>query len=337
MKYLIFSAALGGVLVTASAGHAVTVTALSFTTSESVFSVSGGSSPDGIEARATDFEFLTVGTDATLDDPAAVVAADTNFTQVGNAGPISPVPFIAERQFRLNRTDPTQFADAQYDYESQLTQDGGADVVFFSPGRQEVDRSGLAQLRLEDPLVSANALSSFGTRRTIEFENISNESITFDVGGSLNMSLLARAAGDTAIARTSAVISVLTEGLAADQITFLDTGGVGESINLIGTGASSGGGLSETSDGVVGTILSASATALGADGFAEASYNMSQLYRLRLTFDPGQIATIDLTYAQTNFVEYTTTTPPAVPLPAGAVLLGSAFAMFGLRRRLWPA
>lgn len=330
MKNFTFTASVICLLSAGQFANAATIDAVSYVTVDHRFNINGGTSPDGVSAHVSGPTFLSDIAESQIDDLTAGVVIDETNVQVGLADPDDPIPFVYNQQHRRNRPDPTQFADAQKNIRDLTIRDTGADVTYFAIGSQHINRDGLAQLRLQDPLVAASAVSSYGASRTLTLENTNDHEVSFGINGAIDASLLSRFSGDGGLARTSTTVSMLFSGLSYDQLEFFDTGSTPARTNLTGDGASLAEGLFTTDDGTLGIIFTAGATAIGDGGFTEADLDVSHLYRLFMTLEAGQSTEIEIAYRQSNFVDYTPLAP--VPLPAGGLLLAASLSVLGLRK-----
>ncbi|MEO0424214.1 MAG: hypothetical protein AAF184_17885 [Pseudomonadota bacterium] len=312
------------------AASAASVEVVSFTDVSHRITVNGGAVPDGITSQTGGPTFDPLGISGSIDDPEAVLAVDDEFVQIGCSSCEPPIPFLSQRQLRTNRTDPTEFSDAQWDISITSVQDQGSDVVFFALGEDEVDRSGLAQVRITSTPVAAEAYSAYGIARTTTFENTTGRELSFDVSGELDGYVLSRVAGEDGIARTSATLSVLFSGLSSDQLTYDDGRGPVISSDEIGEGATVTYGIFDTDDGILGLQFTVGATATDDGGFAEASFDVFLSYIFGLTLDAGQSVDMTFGWTQVNDAQFH---PSAVPIPAGALLFASGLIPLIARRR----
>ncbi|MEM9387978.1 MAG: hypothetical protein AAGA68_23185 [Pseudomonadota bacterium] len=319
------------ILATAiDAASAASVEVVSFTTMSHQFTVSDGAVPDGVTSQTSGPIFDPFGISSTIDDPEAIVAVDTDDVQIGCASCDPPVPFLSRRQLRTNRVDPTEFSDAQYDISVLALQDQGSDVTFFAMGDVDVDRSGLAQVRITSTPVAAEAYSAYGIARTTTFENTTGRDISFDVTGELDGFVLSRVGGSDGAARTSATFSILFSGLSSEHLSYDDFAGPVISSSEVGAGATVTYGIFDTDDGILGLQFTVGATATDDDGFAEASFDVFLSYIFGLTLGAGQGVDMTFAWTQVNDAQFH---PSPIPTPAGAILFASGLIPLIMRIR----
>lgn len=327
MRYLVPLA----VAFWSSGAAAAPIDALSFLQVEYGYVVNGGAgAPAGIVAR-TQGPVMGRAADSGIDDAGAVVAIDDLNVTIGCSSCDPPVPFVETRRHRVNRADPTEFADAQYGIEATSIQDPAA--TSFAIGEREEVRSGLAQARITSSPVAAFADSAYSLGRTTSFENESGQTIAFNIQGYFDADLLARYSGDDGFARTSTTFDLLFDGVSADALVYLPLDTYILDIDEAAAGAEVSESLVANQPGTIGLSFSAAASALGDGGFTEATVTAMHAFLFRLTLAPGETAFMTASLGQTNAVEYTPSTAP-VPLPASGVLFAGALACvaMGCRR-----
>jgi hypothetical protein len=317
--------------------HAAPIDAVSYLQMDYEFSVlsnSGyGASPEGITSRVSAPDF-SASINSQIDDPSAVTAIDQNNVQIGCASCEPAIPFTSERRLRTNRTDPTEFADAQWNVENTIVQDQGADVTALAIGSEETDRNGLAQLRVTSSPAAAQADSSYGISRVTTFENTTDESLNFFLVGELGGDLLSRYSGDDGFARASSTQSILFSGVTDDNLSLFQFDSDTSNVTETGAGASVTSGVFGQDDGIMGLLFTASATAVGDGGFTEAMFSMWHWFIFSLTLEPGQIVEMETAFFQSNYVEYTPSDVSQVPLPASFVFLISGVALLVGRKAI---
>ncbi|MEO1112854.1 MAG: hypothetical protein AAFY05_11010 [Pseudomonadota bacterium] len=315
--------------------RATPVQALSFLQMESDFLIVGnlpfaGQSPDGVTNSVGGPDF-SISINSQINAPDAVTAIDETSTQVGCAGCEPPIPFVSNRQLRTNRSDPTEFADAQWNVESSILQDQGADVTAFAIGRQTIDRDGLAQLRIASSPAPAEAESTFGISRVTTLENTAGEDVVVPIRAEVGGDLLSRYSGDDGLARTSATQSILFSGVSDGNLTTVTTA-ASDNTTETGDGATVTSGIFDSGDGITGFLFTASATAIGDGGFNEAAFSFFHQVIFLLTIEAGQSIEVETAFSQANYVEFAPTPVSTVPLPAGAFLLLSGIALLAGRK-----
>lgn len=335
MKVFAASALAALAIGLASPAQATPVQALSFLQMEYDFVIMGnlpfdGQSPDGITSSVGGPDFST-SINSQINAPDAVTAIDQTTTQIGCSGCEPEIPFVSNRQLRTNRADPTEFADAQWNVESTIFQDQGADVTAFAIGRQAIDRDGLAQLRITSSPAPAEAESTFGISRLTTFENTTDAEIVIPIRAEIGGDLLARYSGDDGLARTSATQSIIFSGLSDGNLTTVTTADTEETTET-GAGTTVTGDVFNSGDGIAGLLFSASTTAIGDGGFNEAMYSFFHRVIFLVTIEAGQSIGMETAYSQANYVEHTPATISEVPLPAGVFLLCSGVALLAGRK-----
>lgn len=289
-----------------------------------------GASPAGMSV-STGGPAFNISIGSQIEDPGAVTAIDQNTVQVGCASCEPLVPFVSTRRLRVNRADPTEFADAQANIENTISQDQGADVTSFAIGQQQTDRDGLAQLRITSSPAAAEAGSTYGISRVTTYENTSDAQLALQFVTEIDVDLLARYSGEDGFARASTTQSVLFSGVSDGNLTTVVTEDTSQ-VTEIGDGASVTADTFHSGSGIMGLLFSASATALGDGGFTEASFSLFHRVVFLLFIDPGQAVQMETAFSQANFVEYAPGPVSEIPLPAGALLLCSGLALLTGRR-----
>jgi len=313
----------------ATTSHAVPISALSYLQVDHGFVVDGGETPVGISAKMGG-PTIPHGVNSAIDDPLATNSTDSDTTVGCACDP--PIPYETFSLDRTNRTDPTEFAQARYDVERLFLQDGNA--TFFAVGEIDTSRSGLAQARITSGPVAASAFSEYGTERIQTFENISGQTLSFNIRGSFAASLIARYSGADGFARTTTSIDLMFSGLDASDLIYLPLQTYAPDIEDAASGASVTEGLFVNAGGALGMSFTGSTTAVGDGGFTEATLDADFEYFFRLTLDPGQTVSMRIGFSQTNAVDYTPVALSAVPVPAPALLLLTGLgSLIGLRRR----
>ena len=274
----------------------------------------------------------STGADAQIDDPAAVSAISESDFQLGTiANP--PTPFVSSARERVNRPDPTEFADAQR--RTEVTRPLPDPVLFgdeFFSNFHEFDQTGLAQLRIGEPLVQASASSLFDSSATTTFENLTDEIIDMILVVQLDFDLTGRFDGDEGSARAE-VTRAFEFSDTVDGAVVVDQGGGPNTLVETGAGANASSDLSSF-PGNGGALFTASAIAQGDGGFTEARFTGSRNFTV--LFEIPAFGTVSMTerYAQLNTVGFRDDVTP-VPLPAGLPMLLAglfAFGWLGVRR-----
>lgn len=324
MKYAISAA----VALWGSAALALPIDAVSYLQARHSYTIVGSGAPDFLDVR-TSGPTQTRTRDSSIDDPLAVLAIDDIATQVG-AAVDPPVPYVQTARHRTNRTDPTEFADAQYGLSYTVTQDAGG--AFFGFGSEAVERTGLAQARIVSDPVAASAQSGASERRRSEIVNESDREETFAIRGAFEFDLLSSYNGEDGLARTSTAIELLFDGVEPDALTFLALEAYAPDIGENAPGATVTESLILDEAGTPGLRFTGSTTAIGDGGFTEATLGAGFRYLLLVTLGAGETAYLDFGYSQANYVEYKPALA-AVPLPATLPLFGGALALFGFAAR----
>ncbi|MFV0475592.1 MAG: serine hydrolase domain-containing protein, partial [Pikeienuella sp.] len=325
MKYLVtLSIALWG-----SAARALPIDAVSYLQARHSYAILGGGAPDSLSLRT--FGPNPVRTrDSGIDDAAATLAVDDVATQIGCVGCEPDAPFAETARHRTNRVDPTEFANARYDISQLASQDAGSSFLAF--GSETVERSGLAQTRITSDPVGSFARSGYSDGRRTEIVNEADEEETLVISGAFEFSLLASYNGEDGLARTSAAIDLLFDGVGAEDVSFAVLEAYTPDIEAAAPGATVTESLILNEPGTTGFRFTGSTTAIGDGGFTEATLDVGFRYLLFVTLGAGETAFMDFGFAQANYVEYTPTVA-AVPLPAGLPLFGGALALLGLAAR----
>lgn len=315
--------------------QAAPVQALSFLQMEYDFVIVGdlpfaGQSPDGVTNSVSGPDF-SLSIDSQINAPDAITAIDETSTQIGCSSCEPAVPFVSNRRLRTNRSDPTEFADAQWNVESGILQDQGSDVTSFAIGRQSIDRDGLAQLRITSSPAPAEAESTFGISRVSTLENTTGEDVVVPIRAEVGGDLLSRYSGDDGLARTSATQSIVFSGVSDGNLTTVTTAASDDTTET-GGGATVTSGVFDSGDGIAGFLFTASATAIGDGGFNEAAFSFFHQVIFLLTIEAGQSIEVETAFSQANYVEYAPGSISTVPLPAGGLLLFSGIALLAGRR-----
>ena len=318
----------------ASASSATSVDAISFLSVQHGFTVQNGFSPDGI-TNVTSGPAISSERASMIDAVDATTDVDINDVTVGCSACSEPTPFTRFSRFRSTRTDPTEFAESQFDISALSDQDDGSDVSNFAIATRDVSRTGLAQARITSSPAAASAQSAFALSRTTTFENITNERIAFFIGGYFDAFLLSRYTGNDGFARTTTPLALTISGIGQSNLTYFSPSEYQENVSEIGTNATATEGFSSLGDGVLGMQFTSAATALGGAGLSEAAVSAEHDFLIILALDPGQSADMFFGFSQRNEVGFTpVANPPAVPLPASAWLLMLGLGgLAGLRHR----
>ncbi len=265
---------------------AATIDGVSFLPVQHGFTVKGDTVPVGITSR-TFGSSVSVDRETLIHADDAVLAADTSDVTVRYASCASPTPSTHIGQHRINRADPTEFADAQFDNGSGSVQDGGSDGTFFAIGERDLTQSGLARARVTSSPAPATALSGCSMARTTIFENITGTETVFLIGGYFDAFLLSRCKGGDGLARTTTSVNILFSNADPVSFNYATVVPVAESLPEIGDGASVTAGLFTTVDGIEGLKFTANATAMSGSGMAEASVSAEHEFLAPLRLAQG--------------------------------------------------
>lgn len=313
--------------------YAAPVDAVSFLTLEHAITVSNGALPEGVMATSSGPDVRIDNPQSDISAPDAMVVRDTSDAVIGCSSCTPPRPFSTSAQYRVNRADPTEFAEASYDVVIGAVQNAGPSVQGSVIGQQSVQQSGLAQIRNGSSPAAAQAQSGYAVSRVLTFENISGVNQSFTIGGYFNAYLLSRYTGDNGYARTSAAVEILFSGIPGSSLSYLPVSPYTPTADEVG-GASTSQGLFTAADGTPGLQFSATATATGNGGFTEANLNAAHEYQLTVALAPGETAQMEFGFTQANAVYHAPATPPApVPLPASGLMFAGALGVLAALRR----
>ncbi len=324
-----------------AAAHAAPVDAVAWMRVDHGYEIVGGGVPSGVEHRSVRLGTVS-GVGVAIDDPIAVLL-DQGDTTAGCAVCLPPVPDTESRIRRQSRADPTEFALARTDRRYLETLDPNALGVFgFAVARSEESHEALAQVRIGDPPVAASADATLRTGYRNDFLNTNSAPVTFLLAGWFDVELIARSngAGGDASATTRlrwnfAGVDDTTLIYAPDPASpwrvegaEIGAGALSEADLLTGD-TSAGPGFSTS-----GVAFTAAVSAIGADGFTEATLSSSHDFLLRLTLPPGQAVQMVVTAEQVAAADFA---PAPVPVPASLPLLAGGLAALAFARRRRPS
>ncbi len=280
-----------------AAAQAAPVDALAWIRVDHGYTILGGGVPSGVEHRTV---IIGTGSDvaAVIDDPEATVVQDETNASPGCIVCLPPIPDTESRVLRENRTDPTQFALARTDRRYLETLDPFALGFFgFAVTQSEESQEALAQVRIGDPPVAAAADAMLRTGYRNDFLNTNSTPVTFLLAGWFDVELIARSNGARGDASATTRLRWNFAGVNDTTLIYapdpaspwifeeqeIGSGALSQVDLLIGD-TSAGPGFS--TDGVAFT---AAVSAMGGDGFTEATLSSSHDFLLRLTLPPGQV------------------------------------------------
>lgn len=294
--------------------------------------VNGGSVPDGIEVTSVPLS-LIIETDAIteIDDPDAAETTLNDFV-VGNPFSDPVIPVQSNRQSRTTVPGSTDSSTAIVDYTIEV--EDFSDATSFDVVRRDIDQTGFARVGINDAPVQASALASHDGARDYRFDNVSNQTISFDLTGMFTADLSARFLGDDGFALSSASFDILFEVRTGSSVTFTPGAPYLTTIMDGDPGTSVSEQYLTNSGGITGVSFNASVEANGTGGSTQASYLGSGAYTFGITLDPNASLVMQTSFSQLNSIVFEPAPDvPPVPLPAGLPLLLSGMIGLGLLRR----
>ena len=331
MKHILFCTSTAMVF-SASAALAAPINAESELSASHGWLLNGGSVPDGIEVTSVPLS-LIIETDAIteFDDPTATETTLSDFV-IGNSFSDPVIPVQSTRQSRTTVPDSTDSSTAIVDYSIEIEDDPNNNT--FDAIRQDIDQTGFARIGINDAPVQASALASHNGGRDYRFENVSDQTISFDLTGMFTADLSASFLGDDGFALSSASFGVLFEVGTGSSVTFTPGAPYLTTIMDSDPGTSVSEQYLTNSGGITGVSFNASVEANSTGGATQASFLGSSAFVFGITLDPNASLLLETSFSQLNtiVVEPAADVPP-VPLPAGLPLLVSGLVGFGLLRR----
>ncbi|MEP3847119.1 MAG: VPLPA-CTERM sorting domain-containing protein [Paracoccaceae bacterium] len=331
MKHILFCTSTAMVF-SASAALAAPINAESQLNVFHRWLVNGGNIPTGIEV-VTVPNSLVIESEATtdIDDPTATETVLNNFV-VGNPFADPVIPVQSNQQSRTTVTGSTDSAMAIVDYSIELEDDPADDV--FELVRRDIDQTGFARIGLSDSAVASSAVSSHDGARDYRFDNVSDQTISFDLTGMFSADLSADFTGDDGFALSSASFDILFDVRTGASVTYSPAALYLTTIMDSDPGTSVSEQYLANSGGITGVSFEARVEANGTGGATQASYLGFSAYVFGITLDPNASLVMETSFSQLNsiVVEPAADVPP-VPLPAGLPLLLSGLAGLGLLRR----
>jgi hypothetical protein len=296
------------------------------------YTVNSGSVPTGLRINNL-FGSLILESSATsnVDDPGA---STTNipFVQVGNPFSDPATPYIAQRIDSTTINAGTEGSQSSYDLTLTAVDDPDANPADTSIVDRTVDTTGSARASITTAPVSADALSSYDVERGYTFENESDESIAFNIVGTVTASFLASYDGLDGFARASGSLFLEFQDLVGTEINYLPIAPYLRSIEDDAPGAFVSESLVTSNGAFNGFNFTAGASAIGDGGDTDASFDATFRYLFQVQMDAGASFNLITGNNQVNGVEYTPVIAP-VPVPASLPILGTALLAFAALKR----
>lgn len=297
--------------------------------------INGGNVPQGIRLSVVPGALdISSNVASTVDDPASDTAESQNVV-IGDPFATPAVPFTAVRT-RITTAPPSDnLAAAGYAVEATSIDDPDANPFDTSITERRIDNSGGAQLSSSTGDVALAGSSRFMIERGYQFENTSNDLISFNLIGQMTADMSASADGFGTQARTAAFMDIVFADAVGVNISYLALTPYLPNITETGPGAS----VTQSLFGDdTGLTFSSVISATGSDVPSEGLFDMTFRYRFGVSMQAGASVSFLTGFNQSNGVNYTVPAPqpPAVPLPASLpfllVGLSAMFAAGRLRR-----
>lgn len=315
-------------LLSANEALAAPISAFSELEVNHSFVINNGNSPQGIDIGAGPINLIIERDAATfVDDPAAVTEDDIDVV-VGN--PFTDPPLAAEGARLRTTLRPGGTEGALARYHSTTTTEDDPDDDVFDITRRTVSQEGEANVVITSDPIAASAASSELVSRTYQFENTTDQLISFNIAGQFDASLGAQYNGIDGFARASAGIDLLFTPTVGADITYFPIAPYLTNIQDDDLGALA---AEQLLIGSSGFSFTGSTSASGEGGTTTALLDAQIRYIFGISLDPNASLVMTASFRQANAVDYTPQPMAPVPVPASLPILLSALAGFAAIRQ----